>query len=66
MNFEQIQYTVEDRILTITLNRPERMNACTVRMYEELIARANATRPGIGRVRPHRGFRRRERVVRSL
>jgi enoyl-CoA hydratase/carnithine racemase len=38
MTFEQIQYTVEDRILTITLNRPERMNACTVRMYEELIA----------------------------
>ena len=37
MNFEQISYQIEDRILTITLNRPERMNACTVRMYEELI-----------------------------
>lgn len=38
MNFEQIKYEVAERILTITLNRPERMNACTVRMYEELIA----------------------------
>jgi len=38
MNFEQITYQVADRILTITLNRPDRMNACTARMYEELIA----------------------------
>jgi enoyl-CoA hydratase/carnithine racemase len=38
MNFEQITYQVEDRILTITLNRPERMNACNARTYEELIA----------------------------
>jgi enoyl-CoA hydratase/carnithine racemase len=38
MSFEQINYVVEDEILTITLNRPERMNACTVKMYEEVIA----------------------------
>lgn len=38
MNFEQIAYAVDERILTITLNRPERMNACTVQMYDELIA----------------------------
>jgi enoyl-CoA hydratase/carnithine racemase len=38
MSFEQILYSVQDRILTITLNRPERMNACTVQMYDELIA----------------------------
>lgn len=38
MNFEQINYVVDDGILTITLNRPERMNACTVKMYEEIIA----------------------------
>jgi enoyl-CoA hydratase/carnithine racemase len=38
MNFEQIDYQVADRILTITLNRPDRMNACTAQMYEELIA----------------------------
>jgi len=37
MNFEQINYRVDERILTITLNRPDRMNACTARMYEELI-----------------------------
>jgi|HigsolmetaAR202D_1030399.scaffolds.fasta_scaffold00105_16 enoyl-CoA hydratase/carnithine racemase len=37
MEFEQIAYQVEDRILTITLNRPDRMNAATPRMYEELI-----------------------------
>ncbi|HTE42032.1 MAG TPA: crotonase/enoyl-CoA hydratase family protein [Steroidobacteraceae bacterium] len=37
MNFENILYQVEDRVLTVTLNRPDRMNACTVRMYEELI-----------------------------
>ncbi len=38
MNFEQISYQVDSRILTITLNRPERMNATTAQMYEELIA----------------------------
>lgn len=37
MEFEQIAYQVEDHILTITLNRPDRMNAATPRMYEELI-----------------------------
>jgi enoyl-CoA hydratase/carnithine racemase len=37
MTFQTILYAVEDRILTITLNRPERMNAATVQMYEELI-----------------------------
>ncbi len=38
MNFETILYSVDERILTITLNRPERMNAATVQMYDELIA----------------------------
>jgi enoyl-CoA hydratase/carnithine racemase len=38
VDFEQITYQVADRILTITLDRPDRMNACTARMYEELIA----------------------------
>jgi enoyl-CoA hydratase/carnithine racemase len=37
MSFEQITYVIEDEILTITLNRPDRMNACTVKMYEEII-----------------------------
>jgi enoyl-CoA hydratase/carnithine racemase len=38
MEFETLGYEVEGRILTITLNRPDRMNAFTGRMCEELIA----------------------------
>lgn len=38
MDFEQIGYQIEGRVLTITLNRPERMNAFTGRMCDELIA----------------------------
>src|SRR5690242_6000608 len=34
--FEQIQAEVEERILTITLNRPERLNAWTPTMAREL------------------------------
>src|SRR3954451_15055658 len=37
MDFEQIEYAVEDRILTITLNRPDRLNAWTETMRAELI-----------------------------
>jgi enoyl-CoA hydratase/carnithine racemase len=37
MNYEQILYDVRDRIATITLNRPERLNAWTPRMGQELI-----------------------------
>jgi enoyl-CoA hydratase/carnithine racemase len=36
-DFEQILYSVEDRVLTITLNRPERLNAWTQTMQRELI-----------------------------
>ncbi|PHQ69788.1 MAG: enoyl-CoA hydratase [Sneathiella sp.] len=38
MSFEQILYEVEDQILTITLNRPDNMNAFTSIMRDELIA----------------------------
>lgn len=38
MTFETIDYTVSDRILTITLNQPERLNAFTVKMADELEA----------------------------
>jgi enoyl-CoA hydratase/carnithine racemase len=37
MNYETILYAIEEHILTITLNRPERMNAFTVTMANELV-----------------------------
>ena len=37
MAFEQIKYEIADNILTITLNRPDKMNAFTGVMQEELI-----------------------------
>jgi enoyl-CoA hydratase/carnithine racemase len=43
MNFEQIRYEVVDGIATITLNRPERLNAWTPVMQRELIAALDAT-----------------------
>ncbi|MGI9184806.1 MAG: crotonase/enoyl-CoA hydratase family protein [Solirubrobacteraceae bacterium] len=36
MEFEQIRTEVSDQVLTITLNRPERLNAWTARMGQEL------------------------------
>lgn len=36
MTFEQLNYEVRDHIATITLNRPERMNALTKIMEREL------------------------------
>src|SRR5262249_40465671 len=38
MDFKALRYELENRILTLTLNRPDRMNAFTGRMCEELIA----------------------------
>src|SRR3954470_22631542 len=35
--FEEIRYAVDDRVLTITLDRPERLNAWTPTMQGELI-----------------------------
>src|ERR671915_356093 len=37
MDFETIRYEVADRILTITLDRPDRLNAWTPTMQGELI-----------------------------
>ena len=37
MNYTQLLYQVEDRILTITLHRPEKLNAFTLTMRDELI-----------------------------
>ncbi len=38
MDFEDIQYQRDDRIATITLNRPDRLNAFTDRMVGELLS----------------------------
>ncbi len=37
MDYEHLAARIDDRILTLTLNRPERLNAFTGRMCEELI-----------------------------
>lgn len=45
MDYQHIRYQVADRILTLTLNRPERMNAWTLTMRDEMLdalQRANA------------------------
>jgi len=41
MKFETILYDKKDKILTITLNRPERLNAFTGQMMEDLISAIN-------------------------
>src|SRR5664279_1593926 len=37
MEYTQILYDVDDRIATITLNRPDQLNAFTTKMMRELI-----------------------------
>lgn len=41
MHYETLAWSLSDRVLTITLNRPERLNAFTVQMAEDLIAAFN-------------------------
>lgn len=48
MIYETLRYEIADRVLTLTLNRPERMNAFTARMADEPIDafdRADADEP---------------------
>lgn len=66
MSYTTLRYTVADNILTLSLNRPEQLNAFTVEMANELVdafERASRHRrhhdlrhgypPGF-RARPHR------------
>jgi enoyl-CoA hydratase/carnithine racemase len=43
MEFETIKYEVADGVLTVTLSRPERLNAFTEEMADELIAAFDAS-----------------------
>ena len=40
MSYQQINYDVQERIATITLNRPEHLNAFTTAMMKEMVGRA--------------------------
>ncbi len=37
MDYQEIRYDLKDRVLTLTLHRPERLNAFTGRMLDELL-----------------------------
>jgi enoyl-CoA hydratase/carnithine racemase len=42
MNYECLLYDVNDRVATITLNRPERMNALSQKLVEEIVSAVSA------------------------
>jgi enoyl-CoA hydratase/carnithine racemase len=45
MPFSAIRYEVEDGVCTVTLNRPDRLNAVTPTMVNELARRGTAPTP---------------------
>ena len=71
MKFETIRYEVEDRIATITLNRPDQLNAVSPLMVRELrdaYAAVESDDGGVDRDRDRRRagvLRRRRRRPRS-
>jgi methylglutaconyl-CoA hydratase len=50
MSYETLQYDTAGEITTITLNRPEKRNAISTRMIEELLAALNEIDAGAARV----------------
>ena len=57
MEFQEIRYEVADRIATLTLHRPERLNAFTARMCKEMIGAFDlADADGNQKVTPSRYF----------
>ena len=62
MAYEEILYEVSDRIATITLNRPEKLNAWTGQMGKEVRAATGAADADPG-VRVILVNRRRERIL---
>jgi 1,4-dihydroxy-2-naphthoyl-CoA synthase len=45
MDFETITYSVEDRVATIAVNRPDQLNAVSMRMKDELVRPSPPPRP---------------------
>ena len=37
MDYQQIIYQLDDQILTITLDRPDKLNAYTLQMQQEIL-----------------------------
>jgi len=48
MSYETIQFSIEDGIATLVLNRPERLNSFNVAMHEEVRAALAQVRPDAG------------------
>lgn len=50
MNYETLQLELKGRVATITLNRPEKRNALSTRMIEDLLAALQEVETGLARV----------------
>ena len=55
MAYEEILYDVSDRIATVTLNRPTRLNAWTMKMEQE-VEHAMLAAAAVGQIRLARAY----------